>query len=363
MNDRTPEGLMARLLRESNDVQQPTYLMLRAESMLTVLVFETGCRSPRYVFKVAHDGIALEALEKEHRILSDLRARAPAGFRDTLPRPIARGERSGLVGYLTGALPGARMKDLPPGRLFGSSTAGRTLRQVTDWLVEFYGAASIADPDWVAPGREELFDAPAEKYMKWFRVTADERALIRECLEHLPEPGSKALPICRGHGDFSPANVLWDNGRIGVIDFEYALEPCTPLDDLFIFLASMKSTTSARGREAARRGFFEEAFYATGHLSRAARDAVHRLARRMGVAIEHVERLFVLAWMRYAVRGVELRIHELELASLADDPERLWQRLDAEPEEFLPVIRIRGGICGNVRQHLEMRERFALARR
>jgi len=363
VNDRTPEGLLTRLLCESNEVQRPTYLMLRAEPTRIVLVFETGSASPRCVFKAARDGSALEALEKEHRILSDLRARAPAGFRDTLPRPIARGERSGLVGYLTRALPGARMKDLPPSRLFGSSTAGPTLRTITDWLVEFYEAAGIVRGGWSDPGREELFDAPAEKYMKWFRVTADERALIRECLEHLPGPGRQDLPVCRGHGDFSPANVLWDNGRIGVIDYEYAFEPCVPLDDLFHFLASMKSSTSARGREAARQAFFEETFYTAGHLSRAARDAVHTLARRMGVDLEHVERLFVLAWVRYAVRGVELRIHELELASLADDPERLWQRLDDEPEEFLPVIRIRGGICGNVRQHVELRDRFALAKR
>ena len=42
MNDRTPEGLLTRLLRESNDVKRPTYLMLRAEPTLIVLVFETG---------------------------------------------------------------------------------------------------------------------------------------------------------------------------------------------------------------------------------------------------------------------------------------------------------------------------------
>ncbi len=363
MNDRSPEGLLLRLLRESEDLERPSYLMLRAEPSLVVLVFESGAAAPRSVFKAARGGIALEALEKEHRILSDLVARAPAGFRETLPRPIVRGEQSGLVGYLSRALPGARMKDIPPRRLFGPSTVGPTLRRVSDWLLELYETVGIVRADGAADLRRELLDGPVEKYLKWFHVTEDERALLLESSEKLPDPATASLPLCRGHGDFSPANVLWSNGRIGVIDYEFALEPCLPLDDLLHFLASMKSSTSARGREAARRAFFEETFYGSGHLSRAAREAVHGLAGRLGIDLALLEPLFVLTWVRYAVRAVELQLQPLDLASLTAEPERLWRRLDAEPEEFLPVTRIRGGICGNVRQHVEMRDRFVLANR
>lgn len=359
MNERSPENLLTRLLPEADRVGPPTYLILRAEPTFIVLVFARGNSSPRYVFKAAREAAAVETLEQEHCVLSDLIARAPAGFGDTLPRPIARGEQSGLVGYLTSALPGTRMKDLPPGRIFGPSTAGPTLGRVTDWLADFYESAGTPG----AVGREALFGEAVEKYMKWFQVTAEERALILESLEGLPEPGAGGLPICRGHGDFSPANVLWDDGRIGVIDFEFALEPSPPLDDLFHFLASMRSSTSARDRDAQRRAFFEEAFYGSGHLSRAARDAVRGLAEKMSVDSGLVEKLFVLAWVRYAVRSVELQMRALGLTGLADDPERLWQRLDAGHEEFLPVTRIGGGICGNVRQHLEMRDRFALVSR
>jgi hypothetical protein len=148
-----------------------------------------------------------------------------------------------------------------------------------------------------------------------------------------------------------------------VVDFEYALQACLPLEDLFHFLASMRSSTSARGRERARRAFFEEAFYSSGHLARASSRAVRGLAGKIGVDPELVEKLFVLAWVRFAVRSVELQIRNLDLADLSDDPDRLWQRLDAESEEFLPVVRIGGGICGNVRQHVEMKDRFVLAER
>ena len=255
------------------------------------------------------------------------------------------------------------MKDIPPRRLFGPSTVGPTLRRVSDWLLELYETVGIVREDGTAAPRRELFDRPVENYLKWFHVTEDERALILESRQKLPDPGTGSLPICRGHGDFSPANVLWSNGRIGVIDFEFALEPCLPLDDLLHFLASMKSSTSARGREAARKAFFEETFYGSGHLSRAAREAVHGLAGRLGIDLGLLEPLFVLTWVRYAVHAVELQVRHLDLASLTEEPERLWRRLDAELEEFLPVTRIRGGICGNVRQHVEMRDRFVLANR
>lgn len=357
MNDRSPEGLLKRLLRESADVECPGYLMLRAEPTLVVLVFASGAAAPRYVFKAARSGVALEALEHEHRTLSDLASRATAEFRATLPRPIARGEQAGLVGYLSETLPGARMKDIPPRRLFGPSTVGSTLRRVSDWLLEFYETVGIVRD--AAPGRG-LLDGPVEQYLTWFRVTQDERALILEATERLPDPGTDALPLCRGHGDFSPANVLWSSGRIGVIDYEFALEPSLPLEDLLHFLASMHSSTSARGREAARSGFFEETFYASGHLSRAAREAVREFAGRLGIDLGLLEPLFVLTWVRLAVRAVELQMRHLDLASLAEEPQQLWPRLDAAPEEFLPVARVRGGICGNVRQHLEMRDRFVL---
>ncbi len=89
MNDRSPEGLLVRLLRESEDLECPSYLMLRAEPSLVVLVFESGASAPRYVFKAARSGVALEALEKEHRILSELAARAPD--------PQNRGTKSGVL--------------------------------------------------------------------------------------------------------------------------------------------------------------------------------------------------------------------------------------------------------------------------
>ena len=117
---------------------------------------------------------------------------------------------------------------------------------------------------------------------------------------------------------------------------------------------------TARDRAQQRREQFEATFYGQGHLARASHRAVMDLAGRIAVNPDLIERLFVLAWVRYAVSSLEHWAGSLGHAELLDDPDRLWPLLDAEREEFLPVSRIGQGVCGNVRQHLEMRTRFVL---
>jgi Ser/Thr protein kinase RdoA (MazF antagonist) len=363
MRRRTTEALLDALLREVEGPERTSYLMLRGEPAPIVLVFEAGNESPRFVFKAARERRAREALEREQRVLDRLQANASEDLRETLPRLLAQSERDGTVVWLTTALAGARMKDLPPKQLFGPATVGPTLERITDWLASFHRASSRACAAEPPVDRRGLLEEPLAWYEAWFRPTDRERKLVRESLQALPDPGSEGFPISRSHGDFSTANLLWDRGRIGVIDFEFALEPCLPLQDLFYFLASLMSSTSPRDREQERRDYFEEVFYASGHLARAARQAILDLARALGVHIGLLEPLFVLAWVRFAVRSVELRLRELGLESLRDDTEALWSRLHAESGEFLPVARSGKGSCENVRQHLELRDRFLLARR
>ena len=355
------ESILTDLVRQVGGPDRPGYLMLRGEPNPIVLVFAPREETPTFVFKGSRERLQADG---ESSRLQHLRESAPASFARTIPRQLGtKTSETGMSGVLFTALPGSRLKDVSPGRVFGPSTADATLNTVTRWLAGFHEVAGKLQGQYPPAGRRALIEQPVERYLNWFRVTDEEQALILEASAGLPDPGTTGLPHCLGHGDFSPANVLWDEGRIGVIDFEYALEPCLPLDDLLHFLASMKTTTSARDRENQRRGFFEEVFYGQGHLAQAARRAIRTLADRVTIAPETIEYLFVLCWVRLAVRSAEIQAHALGYRELLDDPDRLWKRLDAEPEEFLPTSRIAGGICGNVRQHVEMRERFSLASR
>jgi len=352
------ESVLTHLLRQVGGPERPEYLMLRGAPAPIVLVFEPGKDLPIFVFKGARDR---SQVGKEYSILRLLHETAPKCFGKTIPRPIRISDgATGLTGALSSALPGTRLKDLPPGQVFGSANVDTTLAEVTRWLVDFHDVSGRLHGTHPPAGRRALIEQPVEKYLEWFRVSADERALVQESAEGLPDPGSAGLPHCLGHGDFSPANVLWDRGRIGVIDFEYALNPSLALEDLFHFLASMMSSTSARDRAQQRRARFEETFYGQGYLAQGSQRAVMALARRVAVNPDLIEKLFVMAWVRYAVTSLEHWARSLGHAELLNDPDRLWPLLDAEQDEFLPVSRLGQGICGNVRQHLEMRNRFVL---
>jgi hypothetical protein len=355
------ESILADLLRQAGRPARPEYLMLRGEPAPIALVFEQGRDQPACVFKGAHD---LSLARGEYAKIAALLEVSSDRFGETIPRPLGTHTgAAGLTGILLSALPGARLKDLPPEWVFGPATIDETLPEITRWLTGFHEVARRLHGRYPPAGRRDLIERPVERYRTWFRVTSGEAARIDAAVDGLPNPGSRGLPHCLAHGDFSPANVLWDDGRIGVVDFEFALEPSLALEDLFHFLASMKSTTRPRDREGQRKRFFAEIFYGRGHLAGAARRAVQALAGNLRVEPELIEHLFVLSWVRLAVRSVELRARELHCEELLDDPDRLWERLDAETDEFLPVSRISARICGNVRQHAEMRDRFVLTQR
>lgn len=358
----TAESLLSDLLARAGDPHPFHPLLLRDEPGYVALVFRADEDAPRYVYKASSDGRALAAFRKEFEILGLLHRRGSGTFRSSVPRPLAREERDGFEGFLVGAFAGARLKDLPPRRSFGRSTIAGTLETVADWLLRYYRAAGIES---AGPGTQTgqlLFARPVSRYLALFETTAEERAAIEQARDRVLRADGRGLPVCRGHGDFSPANVIWNRGRIGVIDYEFAFESVSPLDDLFHFLGSLRSSTSATGRTGARRAFFEEVFYGTGYLARAARRTVTSFAGSIGLARELIESLFLLAWVRMAVRTVDLRADALGLRGEAARPDRLWPRLDAEQDEFLPVVRARGGICDNVRQYVALRDRCVFGR-
>lgn len=357
----TPESVLGSLLSRMGAEEPFHSLVLRSEPGYVALVFQGRSTLPSYVFKASSQEGAREALRKEHEALMRLHERGSESLRKTIPRPLAHDEVAGLRALLVSACAGVRLKDLPVRRAFGPTTISRTLTTVTDWLVEYYQAAGTAS-GMTAEWKTRLFDEPVARYRRLFRTLPQETQTLSRALENLAGSVASSIPVCAAHGDLSPANVLWDDGRIAVIDYEFAFESVPPLDDLFHFLGSLRSSTSAVGRLESRRRFFEEVFYGTGYVSRAALQSVVAFAGRLGIPLDLIEDLFVMSWVRLAVRNVDLQVQALGLEDEARDPERLWERLDAQTEEFLPVLRMQGGVCDNVRQYLALRDRCIFRR-
>src|SRR6185295_18572183 len=84
------------------------------------------------------------------------------------------------------------------------------------------------------------------------------------------------IPASPWHGDFCTANVVVaPDDRLAVIDWEYTIEPISPLADLLYFLSSCWCVPYAKGA-AARRANFERMFFGPHAYSDLVGKMVHR---------------------------------------------------------------------------------------
>jgi aminoglycoside phosphotransferase (APT) family kinase protein len=349
------------LSRKGTGIQKPESILLPRGLQFTAIVFDSGCPEPRYILKWTSDPDSKRRLDTEFRTLRLLQEKGSESFRTTIPAPLWLEESAGAVFLLEGALPGVRMKDRPPESLFGPDTIGNTLAAVADWLHDFCEAGRAGTGgSAAAKTRAEIFERPVERFLRFFQTTPEERKAVEDALRFIGEAGGgEAIPLARLHGDFSPANILWDDGRIGVIDFELAGDIGPPLEDLFYFLADTQRGEGSGGKRT-RRELFEAVYFGTGYLAASARRAVIGFSEKIGLETESLRDLFVLAWVRHAVRKLDLDLERLGLPEEGADPAELWAKIDADPEAFLPVTRSRSGVCENLRQFVSLRDRFVL---
>ena len=354
------EGMLDVLLPEGEGREDLDVLFLSREKTIVALLFRSGFEAPRYIMKWTEEGDASAVLEKEYGILRRIEAGSgDEEFKKTIPRPLALRELHGRTYLLERGLGGKRMKDMDPGRLLAGKGAGPILERVADWLYRFYATAGIDAVTLDEETVEEVFGCQARAFMSIFDVSAGERKAVERALDVLRGRGTAGFPLVMAHGDFSPANIMWSDKAMGVIDWELASEKSPPLDDLYHFLGDVRSSSSPSRREEERSETFREVFFSRGPLAGAAEETVRGFSGRMGIDPGLLEPLFVLAWVRYAVR--KARYITRDSGTIEGEPEwkEFWRHCE-NPDRVLPVVRIRGGRCGNLRQFVEMRDRFIL---
>jgi hypothetical protein len=92
----------------------------------------------------------------------------------------------------------------------------------------------------VLPGATFSDDLRRSRYRPWIRSRIRERCLAAvrwlRAFHDLSGRGDSLTRRGRTHGDFKPANVLFDGLRIGVVDWELSSDDAVQADDLFHFL-------------------------------------------------------------------------------------------------------------------------------
>ncbi len=129
----------------------------------------------------------------------------------------------------------------------------------------------------------------------------------------------QVLPRVFEHGDLSSPNVLIDEGRVGVVDWELANPTGWPAVDVYFFLTYVAFARSDAGSTGKHVEAFADAFFGSPAW---ARPYVMDYAKALGLSSRSLRPLFLLTWARYVASLV---------ARLQDDKEGAEQ----DPGELL----------------------------
>ncbi|HZM69630.1 MAG TPA: phosphotransferase [Candidatus Cryosericum sp.] len=247
---------------------------------------------PSAVGKVGFDPAGAHYLEREHRGLQSLTGIVTSVPRESVPQPLLYREVAGHHVLLQSALRGEKVGTwLNPGlRLNGRM--GRFLGWAADWNAALGKATRIDGRDYAQALTEE-FSAKIDR-------TGRSRALLDRATQEVRAGFDGAFPAVLAHGDFCGENILGENERYGVIDWEHCDQPSLPgydILDLCLWIVCRIEDHLDPDPFAA----LERILNGRDPLAELLRRTLGRYAAGMGFRRELLPPLLTLAWVGYCL--------------------------------------------------------------
>jgi aminoglycoside phosphotransferase (APT) family kinase protein len=248
---------------------------------------------PTAVGKVGFDPAGAHYLEREHRGLlsiNSLNGGLPPG---SFPRPLLFREVAGRRFLLQSALRGEKVSRwiVPGARM--TARLSRFLAWAGDWSASLgrstRGEASALVPVWT------------EEFTRKLDRTGKSRALLETAARDVWDGFDRSFPSVLAHGDFCGENILDDEGRYGVIDWELCDELSFPLFDILDLCLWVVFRTEGQG-EVDPFNALERLLNADDPMARELRSALGRYVRRMGFPQEALPPMLTLAWAGYCLK-------------------------------------------------------------
>jgi aminoglycoside phosphotransferase (APT) family kinase protein len=282
----------------------PVALVNHGGNRVVLFAFEGA--APATVVKVPEQPAFAARTVREQEVMREVRAAlGPAA--DAVPEP------AGLADVGLGVP--AAVEAGAPGRTMARSSGrwGRPLaRRVEDltaaaaWLERLHVDARVADGRWDAHARRTWLDGPVARFAERFGTTAAEDRLFAATAARAAALDGAPLPVVWQHGDYTVWNLVRDRDRLRVLDWEGA-RPGLPLCDLDRFATHWHELATGarteRDRQAALAALFlDPDAGARAPATAAARDALDRHRRAVGVPAGLAPVLLVAAWVELCVR-------------------------------------------------------------
>lgn len=211
------------------------------DAKVSVLVLRPGDTAPSLAAKIATTPAAEAAVEREGRLLVELRRLGLRPVIGTIPRFVEMRQHEGHLVLVASAVPG-----VPLSRLYNSWRHPSRERSVAadfslaaDWL------ARLQDTSASAPAPVDLLAGAAERIIARTGDELTRRTLAATVAERVADQHDRlarfSTPRTVVHGDFWFGNLLVDPGRrtvTGVVDWEQGEVRGEPLRDLGRFAVS-----------------------------------------------------------------------------------------------------------------------------
>jgi hypothetical protein len=311
-------------------------------------------QGPLLVAKAARTPAGRAVFETEYRNLQALDERGLNAATPCTPAPQGRLDDGGVLVALQSALGGTPLKNLPGPALFGAERVEATFDRVIELWERLQAAFGTRRVALAGADYEREVLQPVRRLAHGFVLDAAEIELLEERFERRRGLSGLELPWMVRHGDFCTANLLQGPRGLGAIDWEFPLEPATPLFDLFYFFSSTRFPFAGRRGESSHLESFRAVWWDENYVARAARARLRAACARHGVPARALPDLFLLSLVQVAnmkLRGL-LDSHglELDLDRPAGEAERAarWAAF-SRPDADTPFFSVRGGVFENLR--------------
>jgi aminoglycoside phosphotransferase (APT) family kinase protein len=250
-------------------------------------------RFPSAVGKVGFDPAGAHFLEREHRGLQSLSRRWDAIPAASVPRLLLYREVAGRQALLQSALRGEKISTwLTPGmRLNGR------LSRFLSWAADWSAALGRA----TRTGEEGLIPTWVDEFCVKLDRTNSSRALLERAAKAVWEGSRETFPAVLAHGDFCGENILGDEERYGVIDWELCDELSVPAYDIVDLCLWVVFRTEGHA-EPDPFAALERLLNGRDPLARELRRTLGRYAAAMEIRSDLLPALVTLAWAGYCLK-------------------------------------------------------------
>jgi hypothetical protein len=322
-------------------------VLVLARQTQELLLVAKGTTAGRTLFR---DGRPVNRIEFEN--LQHLQQIGMNRDRQTTPVPLGLWEDDQCLITLQAALPGRPLLNIPARQIFSAGALSSSIGHVMTWWTSFQHNFGVRRTPMTEAFYRDAVLLPLDAFKRHFTLDDQERQLLADRFEDRSSLLDLELPLFVRHGDFCPANMMFEPAGIGVFDWEFPLHGYLSPLDLFHFFGSTRFPFKGMQGESGHFESFVEVYWGNSYFSRTMRRCLADVCAAFEIPLRVLPDLFLLSLIDIANLKYDALI-DYDMAEGSQegrDEERsvLWGTAGGVDKDA-PFACIRDGVSMNLR--------------